>query len=126
EWAAAAAMQGARPTAFAQGKRRSPWGDSFPDATQANLEGNRPGCVDVAACSAGDSATGCRQLLGNIWEWTASDFGPFPGFVADPYKEYSEPSFTNHNVLRGGCWATRARLIRNTWRNFYPPDRRDG
>jgi len=65
-------------------------------------------------------------MIGNVWEWTATRFLPFPGFVVDPYKEYSEPWFaTPHRVLRGGCWATRGRLIRNTWRNFYEPHRRD-
>ena len=65
-------------------------------------------------------------MIGNVWEWTASDFEPYPGFVADPYMEYSMPWFaTPHKVLRGGCWATRSRLLRNTWRNFYLPDRRD-
>jgi iron(II)-dependent oxidoreductase len=74
----------------------------------------------------GDSAFGCRQMLGNVWEWTATDFQPYPGFVRDPYKEYSEPWFgSDRKVLRGGCWATRSRLIRNTWRNFYTKDRRD-
>src|SRR5829696_5931668 len=58
-------------------------------------------------------------------EWTASDFTPYPGFVAGPYKEYSAPSFGNHKVLRGGCWATRSRLISNSYRNFYMPERRD-
>lgn len=42
-----------------------------------------------------------------------------------PGVDYSEPWFFTHKVLRGGCWATRGRLLRNTWRNFYPPDRRD-
>jgi len=83
------------------------------------------GCVDVAALPEGDSALGCRQMIGNVWEWTASDFLPYPGFVADPYQEYSQPWFGTHKVLRGGCWATRSRLIRNTWRNFYEPHRRD-
>ena len=64
-------------------------------------------------------------MLGNVWEWTSTEFGPYPGFIADPYKEYSEPWFSGHKVLRGGAWSTRGRLIRNTWRNFYPPDRRD-
>jgi iron(II)-dependent oxidoreductase len=65
-------------------------------------------------------------MIGNVWEWTATDFAPYPGFVVDPYAEYSAPWFESpHRVLRGGCWATRARLLRNTWRNFYPPDRRD-
>jgi iron(II)-dependent oxidoreductase len=83
------------------------------------------GCMDVAAFPAGDSSFGCRQMFGNVWEWTASDFLPYPGFAADPYKEYSEPWFGTHKVLRGGCWATRSRLLRNTYRNFYRPDRRD-
>ncbi len=56
---------------------------------------------------------------------TATDFGPYPGFVADPYKDYSQPWFGDHKVLRGGCWATRFHMLRNTWRNFYKPDRRD-
>ena len=66
-----------------------------------------------------------RLEYGQVWEWTASTFTPYPGFVLDPYKEYSEPWFGTHKVLRGGCWVTRARLLRNTWRNFYTPDRRD-
>ena len=107
-------------------KRRYPWGDAPPTPAQANLDCRFGGPVDVAAFAAGDSAYGCRQMIGNVWEWTASDLRPFPGFVVDPYKEYSEPWFsTPHRILRGGCWATRARLLRNTWRNFYPPDRRD-
>lgn len=107
-------------------KRRFPWGDDAPTPTRANLDGRFAGPVDVAAFPESDSAYGCRQMIGNVWEWTSTRFGPFPGFVVDPYEEYSEPWFaTPHMVLRGGCWATRARLLRNTWRNFYPPDRRD-
>jgi iron(II)-dependent oxidoreductase len=83
------------------------------------------GCAYVAAFPAGDSAFGCRQLIGNVWEWTSSVFAPYPGFVCDAYKEYSQPWFGTHLVLRGGCWATRGRLLRNTWRNFFKPDRRD-
>jgi len=81
--------------------------------------------VDVGALPLGDSAFGCRQMIGNVWEWTATDFRPYPGFVIDPYREYSQPWFENHKVLRGGCWTTRSHLIRNTWRNFYTPDRHD-
>jgi gamma-glutamyl hercynylcysteine S-oxide synthase len=106
--------------------RRFPWGDAAPDASRANLDGTAGGVACVAAYPAGDSAQGCRQLVGNVWEWTATDFKPYPGFVVDPYKEYSAPWFESpHKVLRGGCWATRGRLLRNTFRNFYPPDRRD-
>ncbi len=108
-----------------QGKRTYPWGDAAPDAMLANLYGISNTPADVAAFAAGDSAWGCRQLLGNVWEWTADWFKPYPDFVRDPYREYSEPWFGNHKVLRGGCHATSAPLLRNTWRNFYTPDRRD-
>ena len=81
--------------------------------------------VDVAAFGDFDSAWGCRQMFGNVWEWTATAFEPYPGFERDPYKEYSEPWFGDHRVLRGGCFVTQPRLLRPTWRNFYPPDRRD-
>jgi iron(II)-dependent oxidoreductase len=108
-----------------EGKPRFPWGDATPDSGRANLDMNFGGCADVAAHAAGDSPFGCRQMIGNVWEWTASVFAPYPGFEPDPYKEYSQPWFHTHRVLRGGAWATRARLIRTTWRNFYMPDRRD-
>jgi iron(II)-dependent oxidoreductase len=66
------------------------------------------------------------QLFGMAWQWTADDFGPYPGFVRDPYKEYSEPWFgPPYKVLRGSCYVTRPRLVRNTWRNFYAKPRRD-
>lgn len=106
-------------------KRRFPWGDDPPDPQRANLDWRQMRCVEVAAHPTGESAFGCRQMIGNVWEWTASDFLPYPGFTPDPYKEYSQPWFGTHKVLRGGCWATRSRLLRNTWRNFYRPDRRD-
>jgi iron(II)-dependent oxidoreductase len=106
-------------------KRRFPWGDEQPTAAHANLDSSNLGTVDVSDLPAGDSVFGCRQMIGNVWEWTASDFTPYPGFVAGPYKEYSEPWFGNHKVLRGGCWVTRSRLISNTYRNFYMPHRRD-
>jgi len=116
EYAASSARQ-------AGAKRRYPWGDEPPDAARANLDS---ACLaGVEAHPAGDSAGGLRQLMGNTWEWTSSTFDPYPGFVVDPYKEYSEPWFGTHKVLRGGSFATTRRLIRNTWRNFYTPDRND-
>jgi iron(II)-dependent oxidoreductase len=81
------------------------------------------GAIDVRALPQGDSAFGCRQMIGNVWEWTANTFDAYPGFEIDPYKTYSAPSFGQQKVLRGGCWVTRSRVIRNTWRNFYTPDR---
>ena len=120
---------GAEPTAGGRGalthKRRYPWGNESPTPERANLDWRAMGCIPVDALPAGDSAFGCRQMIGNVWEWTASDFKPYPGFVAGPYKEYSAPWFGNHKVLRGGCWVTRSYLIHNTYRNFYTPDRRD-
>ena len=106
-------------------KRHYPWGETPPAPEHANLDWRAMGPVDATAHAAGDSPGGCRQMLGNVWEWTETTFQPFVGFVADPYKEYSQPCFGECKVLRGGCWATRSRLIRNTWRNFYRPDRRD-
>jgi iron(II)-dependent oxidoreductase len=125
EWEAAAASEPDASGTLAMRKRRYPWGTAPADATRANLDGRTPGCIDVAARADGDSAFGCRQMLGNVWEWTASTFAPYPGFVVDPYRDYSQPWFGTHKVLRGGCYATQARLLRNTWRNFYTPDRRD-
>ncbi|MEO8204313.1 MAG: selenoneine synthase SenA [Betaproteobacteria bacterium] len=105
------------------GTRPFPWGDAVPDAGRANLQAG--GTLPVDALEAGDAPGGCRQLIGNVWEWTASTFAPYPGYMVDPYKEYSEPWFGTHKVLRGGSFATPRRLIRATWRNFYTPDRGD-
>ena len=125
EWEVAAAGVPDRLGNLSPEKRRYPWGEQPPTPSLANLDAERLGCLDVGALPEGDSAFGCRQMIGNVWEWTDSAFLPYPGFSADPYKEYSQPWFGTHKVLRGGCWATRSRLIRNTWRNFYTPDRRD-
>ena len=106
-------------------KRPLPWGDDPPDADRANLDWNNPSPIDVTALPLGDSAFGCRQMLGNVWEWTSSRFVPYPGFTPGPYEEYSQPWFYSRNVLRGGCWSTRSRLLRNTLRNYFMPHRRD-
>ncbi len=106
-------------------KRAFPWGDETPTPDRAHLDlrANEP--CDVGAYAYGDSAFGCRQMLGNVWEWCADEFRPYPGFAAGPYREYSEPWFSGHRVLRGGSFATRSRLASPTYRNFYTPDRRD-
>ena len=126
EWEFAAAMeaQSDENVVYLE-KRRFPWGNSNPSLEHVNMDWKRMGCIDVGALPESDSAFGCRQMIGNVWEWTISDFQPYPGFVMDAYKEYSEPWFGTHKVLRGGCWTTRSRMLRNTWRNFYTPDRRD-
>ncbi len=75
-------------------------------------------------CAAGTGTD--RFDCGRVWEWTSSRFGPYPGFAADPYREYSAPWFAaEHRVLRGGSYATPRRLLRPTWRNFYQPERAD-
>jgi iron(II)-dependent oxidoreductase len=107
-------------------KRAYPWGDEPPTAARANLDLQHTGPVPVDEYAAGDNDWGLQQMLGNVWEWTASDFAPYPGFAADPYQEYSAPWFGGtHKVLRGGSFATRSRLARNLYRNFFTPDRRD-
>jgi gamma-glutamyl hercynylcysteine S-oxide synthase len=118
EWEYAASWDAA-----ARRKQPYPWGTAAPDGFRANLES--AGIAGVEDYPAGDTSSGCRQMLGNVWEWTASTFGPYPGFTLDPYKEYSQPWFGTHKVLRGGSFATTRRLIRNSWRNFYMPDRYD-
>jgi ergothioneine biosynthesis protein EgtB len=126
EWEVAASAQpGVANRSLSDHKRCYPWGDDPPSPERANLDWRGMGCVAVDALPEGDSAFGCRQMIGNVWEWTATSFNPYPGFKPGPYREYSQPWFGDHKVLRGGCWATRSTLIRNAYRNFYTPDRRD-
>jgi iron(II)-dependent oxidoreductase len=125
EWEIAASAEPTTAGGVSEHRRYFPWGDDAAGSEHANLDWRHAGTVEVGAYGAGDSAFGCRQMIGNVWEWTADEFQPYPGFIADPYKEYSKPWFGTHRVLRGACWATSSLLIRNTWRNFYTPDRRD-
>jgi iron(II)-dependent oxidoreductase len=106
-------------------KRRFPWGVEPPTPDRANLDYRAGGVIDVRALPGGDSPVGCRQMIGNVWEWVEDTFQPYPGFVCDPYAEYSLPYFGQKKVLRGGGWTTRSRLIRATWRNFYKRQRRN-
>jgi len=106
-------------------KRRFPWGDAAPTPERASLDFRAGGTIDVRAMPDGDSPLGCRQMIGNVWEWVDDTFDAYPGFVCDPYQEYSQPYFGRKKVLRGGCWTTRSRLIRSTWRNFYMRHRRN-
>lgn len=127
EWEVAASREPSPDGAsLAPGKRRFPWGDTPPEARLANLDGWQLAPREVAVLPDGDSAFGCRQMLGNVWEWTASPFGPFPGFTPELYRDYSAPWFEEGRyVLRGGAWATRGRLIHNGYRNFFTPERQD-
>ena len=106
-------------------KRRFPWGDDPPTADRANLQQRHFGPAAVGAYPGGASAYGCVQMIGDVWEWTASDFDAYPGFVAYPYREYSEVFYgPDYKVLRGGSWATHPTATRTTFRNWDYPIRR--
>jgi ergothioneine biosynthesis protein EgtB len=94
-------------------------------ANSGNLGGVQCGTTSVGRFAEGRSADGADDLFGNVWEWTASDFAPYPGFRAWPYEEYSQKWFDGrHRVLRGGSWATRSFALRRSFRNWYVPETR--
>jgi gamma-glutamyl hercynylcysteine S-oxide synthase len=120
EWEAAASWDPATGT-----RRAFPWGDAPADRTLANVDQLAFGTVPIGSYPRNVSPIGCHGMIGDVWEWTSSDFGPWPGFEAFPYKEYSEVFFgIDYKVLRGGSWATRPGAIRNTFRNWDYPIRR--
>ncbi|HEX2119793.1 MAG TPA: ergothioneine biosynthesis protein EgtB, partial [Acidimicrobiales bacterium] len=99
-------------------KRRFPWGDTD-DPSGANLGQSLFRPAPVGAYPDGASAYGCHQMVGDVWEWTSSDFEAYPGFASFPYREYSEVFFgSGYKVLRGGSWATSPLAVRNTFRNW--------
>ena len=105
------------------GPANFPWGDEPALLRDCALEARSCGPLAVGP---GESRFGpLAHMLGNVWEWTATPFAPYPGFAADPYADYSEPWFGNHAVLRGGSFVTAACLIHNRFRNFYLPERGD-
>ncbi|HEY9845200.1 MAG TPA: SUMF1/EgtB/PvdO family nonheme iron enzyme, partial [Candidatus Caenarcaniphilales bacterium] len=117
EWEKAASWQPA--TAKQQ---TYPWGETEPTAKQCNHSHNRGQTTPVNHYPAGQSSYGCYDMLGNVWEWTATPFHPYPGFISYPYAGYSTPYFDNqHYVLKGGSWATRAAVLRCAFRNWYHP-----
>jgi iron(II)-dependent oxidoreductase len=120
EWEAAASWDPATGT-----RRAFPWGDAPADRTLANVDQLAFGTAPIGSYPRNVSPIGCHGMIGDVWEWTSSDFGPWPGFEAFPYKEYSEVFFgTEYKVLRGGSWATRPGAIRNSFRNWDYPIRR--
>jgi iron(II)-dependent oxidoreductase len=105
--------------------RRFPWGDAPASGEHANLDQHTFAPAAVGAYPRGASFFGCQQMLGDVWEWTASELAPYPGFEAFPYAEYSAIHFDRgYKVLRGGSWATQALVARNTFRNWDLPQRR--
>jgi ergothioneine biosynthesis protein EgtB len=105
-------------------KQSFPWGDPAPDESHANLFENRLWAVaPVGSFPAGTSDYGCHQLIGDVWEWTTSDYVPYPGFKSD-FDEYNDKWFVGQKVLRGGSFATPQIHIRSTYRNFFYPHER--
>ena len=105
--------------------REYPWGDQTPDPKLANLDQLSFQTAPVGGYPRNISPIGCYGMIGDVWEWTSSEFRGYPGFRSYPYKEYSEEFFgSDYRVLRGGSWATRPGAVRNTFRNWDYPIRR--
>lgn len=108
-----------------EARRTWPWGSAHPDDTLANLGGGALRPAPVGAYPAGASAYGAEQLIGDVWEWTSSDFKPWPGFEPMIYRRYSQPFFGgDYKVLRGGSWAVASSAVRPSFRNWDHPVRR--
>jgi gamma-glutamyl hercynylcysteine S-oxide synthase len=105
--------------------RRFPWGDEDPAPDRANLGQHYLQPAPAGSYPRGASPAGVRQLIGDVWEWTSSDFLPYPGFTAWPYKEYSEVFFGGeYKMLRGGSFGVAPVACRGTFRNWDYPVRR--
>ncbi|CAN5900748.1 ergothioneine biosynthesis protein EgtB [soil metagenome] len=114
EWEAAATWNPRRGAA-----QRFPWGDEPLTYALANVDQLSFGTAQVLAYPRNVSPIGCYGMIGDVWEWTSSDFAGYPGFEAFPYPEYSEVFFgSDYKVLRGGSWATSADVARATFRNW--------
>jgi gamma-glutamyl hercynylcysteine S-oxide synthase len=120
EWEKACAWDPATRT-----RRTWPWGSAPPTDELANLGGAGLRPATVGAFPAGASAYGAEQMIGDVWEWTSSDFAPWPGFTPMIYRDYSQPFFGgDYKVLRGGSWAVARSTIRPSFRNWDHPVRR--
>ncbi|MGI0494863.1 SUMF1/EgtB/PvdO family nonheme iron enzyme [Alkalinema pantanalense CENA528] len=120
EWEKAASWDGVN------GASRSfPWGEAWPTIDpidRANHNHQFANTTPVTQFQASQSAAGCVDLLGNVWEWTSTWFDSYHGFKPFPYRGYSQPYFDQaHRVLKGGSWATRSWAMRNSFRNWYHP-----
>jgi len=119
EWEKAACFDPATNT-----KQNFPWGNAAPESERANLFDNQLWSVaPIGAYPKGKSVYGCHQMIGDVWEWTSSDYAPYPGFKTE-FNEYNDKWFVGQKVLRGGSFATPRFHIRATYRNFFnPPER---
>jgi formylglycine-generating enzyme required for sulfatase activity len=99
--------------------RAFPWGNEAIDSSRANLFENAIWSpAAIGAFPAGQNTYGCQQMIGDVWEWTTSDYVPYPGFKSE-FDEYNDKWFVNQKVLRGGSYATPQSHIRSTYRNFF-------
>jgi len=106
----------------ADGEERAfPWGAVQPNAGFGNFDLERWDPVPVNAFPQGQSAFGVQDMLGNGWEWTATEFAPFHGFEPFPfYRGYSADFFDGkHFVMKGGSARTAACMLRRTFRNWF-------
>jgi ergothioneine biosynthesis protein EgtB len=107
-----------------QRKMLYPWGDQRPTPKHANLlESYLWSPSKVGAYPAGKSYYGCHQMIGDVWEWTSSEYVLYPGFKSK-FSEYTDKWTINQKVLRGGCFATPTAQIRNSYRNYFKPHER--
>lgn len=105
-------------------KQAFPWGEAAPDDFHGNFFENKLWCaVPAGAFPAGVSPSGCWQMAGDLWQWTTSDYAPYPGFTTQ-FDEYNDKWFVNQKVLRGGSYATPRVSFRSTYRNFFHPSER--
>ncbi len=105
--------------------RLYPWGDESPTAALANVDQLAFGTAAIGTYPRNVSPLGCYGMIGDVWEWTSTNFTGYPGYESFPYRDYSEVFFgSEYKVLRGGSWATRPGAIRNTFRNWDYPIRR--
>ncbi|MCM3901233.1 MAG: ergothioneine biosynthesis protein EgtB, partial [Pyrinomonadaceae bacterium] len=99
--------------------RAFPWGEDVATSSRANLlESEHWGLTPIGAYPDGKSRYDCHQMIGDVWEWTSSDYVPYPGFKSE-FDEYNDKWFVNQKVLRGGSYATPQLHIRSTYRNFF-------
>ena len=107
-----------------QKKRIFPWGNEQPSNEHANLLESYLWCgSEIGSYPKGKSPNDCHQMIGDVWEWTSSEFVGYPGFKTG-YSEYNDKWFTNQKVLRGGSFGTPKMSIRGSYRNFYRLDER--
>ena len=101
-----------------------PWGNELPTQDKANLfESYIWGPTNIGSFPEGKSHYGCQQMIGDVWEWTSSEFTGYPGFKSG-FDEYNDKWFTNQKVLRGGSFGTPSYSIRGSYRNFFRLDER--